>query len=71
MFSHFHAPVSDVVVLPVVVNGERNSMTVTIENKSDRNVTLGKIAGSLRHPETDHLVKNVGRGCSSVAVNGT
>jgi hypothetical protein len=43
----------------LVVNGERNSMIVTIENKSDRNVTLGSIAGSLRHPDTDHLVKNL------------
>jgi hypothetical protein len=46
-------------------------MTVTIENKSDRNVTLGKIGGSLRYPETDHLVKNVRPRCSYVAVNGT
>ena len=43
----------------VVVNGERNSMTVTVENKSDLNVTLVGIAGSLRHPDTDTLLKNV------------
>ncbi|KAM6504275.1 hypothetical protein JOM56_001218 [Amanita muscaria] len=43
----------------LVVNGERNSMTVTVENKSDRNVTLVSIAGSLRHPDTDILMKNL------------
>ena len=43
----------------VVVNGERNSLTVTIENKSDRDVTLVNIAGSLHLPDKDVLVKNV------------
>jgi hypothetical protein len=34
-------------------------MLVTIENKSDRNVTLQNIAGSFHHAETGKLVKNV------------
>lgn len=43
----------------VVVNGERNALTVTIENKSDRDVNLVNIAGSLHLPDKDVLVKNV------------
>ena len=42
-----------------MVNGQRNDIFVSIENKSDRNVTLQNIAGSLHHPETNALVKNV------------
>lgn len=42
-----------------VVNGQRNDIFVTVENKSDRNVTLQSIAGSLHHPDTNKLVKNV------------
>lgn len=41
-----------------VVNGQRNDIIVTIENKSDRNVTLQNIAGSFHHPDTNKLVKN-------------
>lgn len=41
------------------MNGEKNSITVTVENKSDRNITLRNIAGSVSHPETRVLVKNV------------
>ncbi|KAF8348886.1 hypothetical protein F5887DRAFT_948159 [Amanita rubescens] len=43
----------------LVVNGERNSLTVTIENKSEKDVTLVNIAGSLHHKDTDALVKNL------------
>ncbi|EMD34118.1 hypothetical protein CERSUDRAFT_86871 [Gelatoporia subvermispora B] len=43
-----------------VVNGERNRIFLTIENQSDRNVTLKNIAGSFHHPETNALVKNTG-----------
>lgn len=42
-----------------IVNGEKNSLTLTVENKSDRNVTLLNVAGSLHHPDTDALIKNV------------
>ncbi|KAI0806328.1 hypothetical protein BC629DRAFT_1486973 [Irpex lacteus] len=41
-----------------VVNGERNNIIVSIENKSDRNVTLQSIAGSFHHPDSNKLVKN-------------
>ncbi|KAF8623709.1 hypothetical protein AX17_007406 [Amanita inopinata Kibby_2008] len=42
-----------------VVNGEKNSMTVTVANKSGREMVLVSVAGSLHHPETDALVKNL------------
>lgn len=43
-----------------VVNGERNTLVVSIESKeSERNVTLKNIAGSLHHAQTNRLVKNV------------
>ncbi|KAF8150760.1 hypothetical protein B0H34DRAFT_730076 [Crassisporium funariophilum] len=42
-----------------VVNGEKNSLTVTVENKSDRNVTLLNIAGALLHPDTNAILKNL------------
>ncbi|KAI0077889.1 hypothetical protein K474DRAFT_1661119 [Panus rudis PR-1116 ss-1] len=41
-----------------VVNGESNQIFVTIENKSDRNITLENIAGSFHHPESNRLIKN-------------
>ncbi|KAK2460923.1 hypothetical protein APHAL10511_007393 [Amanita phalloides] len=43
----------------LVVNGERNPMTIIIENKSERDVTLVNIAGSFHHPDTDALLKNL------------
>jgi len=42
-----------------VVNGERNAMTLTVENKSDRNVTLVGVTGSIHHPDTEALIKNL------------
>ncbi|KAF8867867.1 hypothetical protein BD779DRAFT_1615720 [Infundibulicybe gibba] len=42
-----------------VVNGEKNSLTLSVENKSDRNVTLDSVSGSVHHPETNALVKNL------------
>lgn len=44
-----------------IVNGEKNSLTITVENKSDKNVTLRSLGGSLYNPETDALIKNVRR----------
>ncbi|THG95232.1 hypothetical protein EW026_g6385 [Hermanssonia centrifuga] len=41
-----------------VVNGEKNNVFLAVENKSDRNITLQSIAGSIHHPETNALVKN-------------
>ncbi|TFK40238.1 hypothetical protein BDQ12DRAFT_680565 [Crucibulum laeve] len=42
-----------------VVNGEKNTITVTMENKSDRNVTLLSVTGSLHHPDSNMLIKNL------------
>ncbi|KAG8961547.1 hypothetical protein FRC03_005268 [Tulasnella sp. 419] len=41
-----------------IVNGRRNAMSLTIENKSDLNVTLVSAASSFHHPETQALIKN-------------
>jgi len=41
-----------------VINGEKNSINILVENKSDRNVTLINVAGSFLHPDTDVVVKN-------------
>jgi len=42
-----------------VVNGEKNSLILSVENKSGRNVTLVGVAGSVHHPESNRLVKNL------------
>ena len=42
------------------MNGQKNSLTVTLEKVSDRNVTVTRIAGALLDPETNILIKNVG-----------
>jgi len=42
-----------------VVNGEKNTLTLTVENKSGRNVTLLNIAGALLHPDTNVVLKNL------------
>jgi len=42
-----------------VVNGGKNALIVTVENKSDRNVTLLNIAGALLHPDTNAVLKNL------------
>ncbi|KIY66535.1 hypothetical protein CYLTODRAFT_423322 [Cylindrobasidium torrendii FP15055 ss-10] len=42
-----------------VVNGERNIVLLTIESKSDQNLTLVNMAGSITHPESGALVKNL------------
>lgn len=41
------------------MNGEKNTLTLTLENKSDRNVTLLNVAGALLHPDTNAILKNV------------
>ncbi|KAK7690619.1 hypothetical protein QCA50_005718 [Cerrena zonata] len=41
-----------------VVNGEANRVWVSIENKSNRNVTLQAIAGSFHDTESNKVVKN-------------
>ncbi|KAF8072023.1 hypothetical protein FPV67DRAFT_914300 [Lyophyllum atratum] len=42
-----------------VVNGEKNTLLLSVENKSGRNLTLVSVAGSVHQPETDRLVKNL------------
>lgn len=42
-----------------VVNGEKNTITLAVENKSGRNVTLTTVAGSFHDPETNNVIKNV------------
>lgn len=42
-----------------VVNGEKNKITLAVENKSGRNVTLTNVAGSFHDPETNNVIKNV------------
>ncbi|CCM04979.1 uncharacterized protein FIBRA_07177 [Fibroporia radiculosa] len=41
-----------------VVNGERNKILLSVENLSDRNITIKNIAGSFHYPESNVLVKN-------------
>lgn len=41
-----------------IVNGERNKMTLEIENKSPLNITLKSAAGSIHDPDTGKLIKN-------------
>jgi len=42
-----------------VVNGEKNTLTVTVENKLDRKVTLINVAGALLHPDSNAVLKNL------------
>lgn len=42
-----------------VVNGEANRVWVSIENKSDKNITLTSIAGSFHDPDSNKVLKNV------------
>lgn len=42
-----------------IVNGQKNSLTITLENKSNLNLTVLSVAGALTHPDTNALVKNV------------
>lgn len=42
-----------------VVNGEKNSLILNVENKSGRNITLVSVAGSVHHFESNRLIKNV------------
>lgn len=44
-----------------VVNGEKNKISLSVENKSQRNVTLTSVAGSFHNPDTNVVIKNVRR----------
>ncbi|KAJ3828459.1 hypothetical protein EV361DRAFT_1003182 [Lentinula raphanica] len=42
-----------------VVNGEKNTIGVLVENRLNRNTTLLNVAGAFYQPETDVLVRNL------------
>jgi hypothetical protein len=42
-----------------VVNGEKNSLRLQVENKSDRNVTLTGVYGSAHNAQTGRTIKNL------------
>jgi len=42
-----------------VINGERNTLSLNVENKSDRNVTVTGVSGSAHSPQTGRLIKNL------------
>ncbi|KAJ7179633.1 hypothetical protein C8R46DRAFT_1074335 [Mycena filopes] len=42
-----------------IVNGEKNTITLTVENKSGKNITLLSVGGALYNVNTDALVKNL------------
>jgi len=42
-----------------IVNGERNIITLTVENKSGKNVSLVSIGGSVYNVQNDALIKNL------------
>jgi len=44
-----------------VVNGEKNALTITVENKSGRNITLLNVAGALLNVDTNVVLKNLTR----------
>ena len=41
------------------MNGQKNTLTVIVENKSDRDVTVLNVAGALLHPDTNAVLQNV------------
>jgi hypothetical protein len=57
--SHPCGPDADYALYADVVNGQKNKMLVGVENKSDRNITLVSIGGSIHHPESSALIQNV------------
>ncbi|KAL1697046.1 hypothetical protein GGG16DRAFT_84667 [Schizophyllum commune] len=42
-----------------IVNGEKNLLVINVENKSDKNVTLLNIAGSVNKPDSGALIRNL------------
>jgi hypothetical protein len=46
-------------VFPDIVNGEKNTITLTVENKSGKNATLISVGGAVYNVHTDALIKNV------------
>ncbi|KAJ7896050.1 hypothetical protein B0H14DRAFT_2680191 [Mycena olivaceomarginata] len=42
-----------------IVNGEKNTITLTVENKSGKNVTLISVGGAVYNAQTEALIKNL------------
>jgi len=42
-----------------IVNGEKNTITLTVENKSGKNVTLISVGGAVYNVRSDALIKNL------------
>jgi len=42
-----------------VVNGEKNNLVLTVENRSDKNATLLTVHSAVYHPESGVLIKNL------------
>jgi len=42
-----------------IVNGEKNTITLTVENKSGKNVTLISVGGAVYNVQTEALIKNL------------
>ncbi|KAJ7929074.1 hypothetical protein B0H13DRAFT_1965506 [Mycena leptocephala] len=42
-----------------IVNGEKNTITLTVENKSGKNATLISVGGAVYNVQTDALIKNL------------
>jgi len=42
-----------------IVNGEKNTITLTVENKSGKNATLISVGGAVYNVHTDALIKNL------------
>ena len=53
------SPLFYTVFLTEIVNGEKNLLVINVENKSDKNVTLLNIAGSVNKPDSGALIRNV------------
>jgi hypothetical protein len=54
-----HYEMYDLIWPSEIKNGQQNKLLVGIENKSGKNITITSIAGSIHHPETGKLIKNV------------
>ncbi|KAJ7499444.1 hypothetical protein FB451DRAFT_38658 [Mycena latifolia] len=42
-----------------IVNGEKNTITLTVENKSGQNITLISVGGAVYNVQNDALIKNL------------
>ncbi|KAK7061268.1 hypothetical protein R3P38DRAFT_2828499 [Favolaschia claudopus] len=42
-----------------IINGEKNTLTLTVENKSGKNATLVSVGGAIYNAQTDTFIKNL------------